>query len=328
MLYSAGFRDHVLLEPIQQGADSLKIVSGYATHTMASWHIKEIANQFRKPISISLICGMCKYDGISIDVHTGFQDIIKGNGKPMGEGNNLVQSDLTCQYVYEGLPVHSKIYVWEKNGSPICAYTGSANYTQSAFFDNRRELLQECDPNKALQYYETIERDSIYCNYSEIEEHITITQKHPILNAESETKVAVQGENFQNVSLSLLTRSGDVGFGSGINWGHRRNGMKREPNQAYISLPVKVARSGFFPLGKRHFSVITDDHKQLILRVEQQNDKAITTPLNNSLLGEYLRGRIGVANGAFVTKQDLLNYKTDITFYKLDDEQFYMDFSK
>lgn len=51
--------------------------------------------------------------------------------------------------------------------------------------------------------------------------------------------------------------------------------------------------------------MVTDDNIQLILRVQQQNDKAITTPMNNSLIGEYLRYRIGVLNGAFVNKTDL-----------------------
>ena len=68
--------------------------------------------------------------------------------------------------------------------------------------------------------------------------------------------------------------------------------------------------------------------KSLVLRVEQQNDKAITTPENNSKLGEYFRYRLGLANGAFVTKEDLLRYgRTDVDFYKIDDEQYYMDFS-
>lgn len=91
---------------------------------------------------------------------------------------------------------------------------------------------------------------------------------------------------------------------------------------------MQIARTEFFPLDKKHFSVLTDDGKQLILRVEQQNDKAITTPLNNSLLGEYFRNRLGIANGEFVKTSDLLSYgRTDVTFYKLDEEQFIMDFS-
>jgi hypothetical protein len=139
----------------------------------------------------------------------------------------------------------------------------------------------------------------------------------------------------ENITLSLLTNKGDTGYGSGINWGHRPNGTKREPNQAYIPLPARIARSGFFPIknlrsGKDnpHFSVVTDDGVHLILRVEQQGSKAITTPLDNSRIGEYLRSRIDVANGAFVRRQDLEEYgRTSITFYKLDDEQYVMDFS-
>ena len=93
-------------------------------------------------------------------------------------------------------------------------------------------------------------------------------------------------------------------------------------------MPVAIARTGFFPLNKQHFTVVTDDHHQLIFRVEQENDKAITTPLSNALLGEYFRNRLGLANGEYVTKQHLLDYgRTDVTFYKLDEEQFYMDFS-
>jgi len=45
-MYYNNFRDAVLIDPIRQGAESLKIVSGYATHTMASWHIKEISESW------------------------------------------------------------------------------------------------------------------------------------------------------------------------------------------------------------------------------------------------------------------------------------------
>lgn len=110
-----------------------------------------------------------------------------------------------------------------------------------------------------------------------------------------------------------------------MNWGQRKG---REPNQAYIPLPSRIAKSGFFPLEKRHFTAITDDHHQLTLRVEQQNNKAITTPVRNSDLEEYFRNRLGLANGAYVTRDDLTRYgRTDVKFVKLDEETFYMDFS-
>lgn len=126
------------------------------------------------------------------------------------------------------------------------------------------------------------------------------------------------------MTLSLLQRGGVVAEKSGLNWGQRPG---RDLNQAYIPLPSRIAKIGFFPLNKAHFTVLTDDRKQLILRIEQQEDKAITTPLSNALLGEYFRNRLGLANGQYVTKSDLERYgRTEVDFYKLDDETFYMDF--
>ena len=79
---------------------------------------------------------------------------------------------------------------------------------------------------------------------------------------------------------------------------------------------------------KQHFLVVTDDHHTLQLRVEQQNDKAITTPASNALLGEYFRNRLGLGNGEYIEKRHLLAYgRMDVMFYKIDEEQYYMDFS-
>ena len=321
MLYHTEFRDSILIDPAVNGADSLKIISGYATHTMASWHITELAARGCLPINITLIVGMCPLDGLSIDVHEGFQNIAERNGV-------AGQSNISCQYIVEGPPVHSKIYIWERNGEPVHAFIGSANYTQAAFSSARKEILYPCNPMEAREYFDSIEPRSMYCTHAEIEDYINLKQMHPVLDVEEGSAISLRGAGIESVTLSLLTHKNDVGFGSGVNWGHRRNGARREPNQMYIPIPKRSAGTGFFPLDNNHFSVLTDDSRQLILRVEQQNDKAITTPLNNSLLGEYFRNRIGVANGAFVTKQDLIKYgRTNVTFYKLDEEQFFMDFS-
>ncbi len=320
-LYTAKFRDIVLINPIMKGADKLKIISGYATHTMASWHITEIMSRVEKRVEINLIVGMCPLDGISVAVHNGFKKLAT-------DFDSNAKTCFECQYITEGLPVHSKLYLWERESKPFLAFTGSANYTQPAFFDKRDEILKSCCPYEALRYLRSIEPRTMFCNRAEIEEKVLLRQVHPVLKAEDTPMRALRDSGITKVNLFLLTKSGDVGFGSGINWGHRRNKIPREPNQAYIPLPSDIARSGFFPLEGRHVSVLTDDKIQMIMRVEQQNNKAITTPQNNSLIGEYLRGRIGVASGAFVLRQDLLNYgRTDVTFYKLDEEEFFMDFS-
>ena len=117
------FKRIALLDPIKQGAGHLKIISGYATPTMASWHIKEIAEseETLNPIEITLIVGMCLFDGISRATHEGFKDVVYRN-------NDSQKAIFTCLYVIAGAPVHSKLYLWEREGSPFRAFMGSANY--------------------------------------------------------------------------------------------------------------------------------------------------------------------------------------------------------
>ena len=314
MIYQDNLVQNILLNPFNEGADCLKVVSGYARPSMVSWHIDKIETHFDRPINIQLIIGMCVSEGLEISAHEGFKSLVSNEFEK--------KSKFTCQYVYQGNPVHSKLYLWEKNGVPFKAFMGSANYTQTAFSKARREILCECDKNIAKQYYDSIEQNTICCNHAEIEEYIKLIQTLKVNY--SDTHISMQDTDFSNISLSLLSRNGEVGEKSGLNWGQRPG---REPNQAYIHVPAEIVRSEFFPTEKQHFSVLTDDKKQLILRLEQANNKAITTPLNNSLLGEYFRNRIGVANGAPVFKQDLEQYgRTNVIFYKLDEEQYFMDF--
>lgn len=317
-MYTKHLRKHIFFDPSQLDVNQLYIVAGYATPNMASWLIKNIDRPAEEAIDIRLIVGMVPYDGLSISVHNGFQELTR-------EELPAAVNSFSCSYVIDYNPVHTKLYIWAKDDVPVCAFSGSANFTQTAFSAKRCEMMNSCDPIQAMDYFHEVERNSIYCNHAEVEEHIILHPTHPVLDRESHPIRTFESEQIPSVSLSLLTHNGETGQRSGINWGQRKS---RNPNEAYIPLPIQIARSGFFPLEKNHFTVVTDDGHTLILRVEQQNDKAITTPLSNAQLGEYLRNRLGVANGAYVWRQDLLNYgRTDITFYKLDDEQYYMDFS-
>jgi hypothetical protein len=78
------------------------------------------------------------------------------------------------------------------------------------------------------------------------------------------------------------------------------------------------------------FTVITDDQKTFICTRAQKGDEgqAIETPQDNSILGRYFRERLGLPSGAFVSTEDLRRYgRMDVTFYKIDDENYYTDFS-
>lgn len=313
--FNDDLENKVLFDPIKKGANELRIVSAYASPSMLAYHSQKIKDLNLPPIKIKLCVGMCPFDGLNLITHKGFQKMQHNNLDPES-------SEFECSYVYQAPPVHSKIYLWLKNGKPFKAFAGSANYTQKAFSQGCGEFVTECNLNEAFAYYEEISKRSIFCTDNEVENYIRIYRKSPTQSYESSI---ITNEKDNYIKLSLLTSKGDVAKSSGINWGQREH---RNPDQAYIPLPSKVAKSGFFPLNKRHFTVITDDGQCFIMRVEQDGDKAITTPEDNAEIGNYLRSRLSLDNGELVTVEHLNKYgRSDITFTKLDDEHFELDFS-
>ena len=67
--------DSVLMQPALLGADTLKIVSGFASPTMALRHPEDLKKRQNKEINIYLIYGMSKHYGIKITAHKAFVDI-------------------------------------------------------------------------------------------------------------------------------------------------------------------------------------------------------------------------------------------------------------
>ena len=91
---------------------------------------------------------------------------------------------------------------------------------------------------------------------------------------------------------------------------------------------MPVARTDHFPPRGEVFTIITDDDKSLICVRAQDGGKAIHTTQNNSILGMYFRYRLGVPGGSLLSRSHLDSYgRTDIDFYKIDEETYYMDFS-
>ena len=316
MLYTS-LAKTVLFDPLRDGADELYILSAYSTPNMLSWYIKNLYRKTENPIKLYLTVGMVPFDNLSVTIHEGFK-VLTSLDLP-----SEIKS-IRCSYVVDRPPEHGNLFIWCKNGQPYTAFTGSANFLQSSFIGgHRHELMISCDASEAMAYYDSVVPRTVYCNHAEIEEYIILRPSHPVLDLEC--NLINDLDDYDSVMLSLVTKTGEPGTRSGLNWGQRYG---REPNQAYIPLPISIARSGFFPLEKRHFTAITDDRHQLTLRVEQQNNKAITTPVRNSDLGEYFRNRLGLPNGSYVSRADLERYgRTDVKFVRLDEETYYMDFS-
>lgn len=302
----------LLFDPISTGADRLCIISYQATPSMASWLLKTFEEYGISDITVELIIGSTIKEGIDNISHDGFKEL-------QGDRYSKIYKNFTCSYLYQGSIPKTNLFIWLKDNVPICAYSGSYEFTQASLLRKCDNTLISCKPVDAYKKYEAAVNRSIFCNHAEVEDYV-------IVRLQSNSPVLFQS-NFDDhvIHLSFLTRTGEVGKRSGLNWGQRQG---RNKNEAYIPLPINIATSGFFPLNKQHFLVVTDDHHTLLLRVEQQNDKAITTPASNALLGEYFRNRLELPNGAYVHTSDLINYgRTDVSFIKIDDEQYYMDFS-
>ncbi|MCU0350617.1 MAG: NgoFVII family restriction endonuclease [Flavobacterium sp.] len=319
-IISTDLFEKALVEPIKQGANKLCIVSGYATATMAIRHIEYVQRELNKNFALKIIVGMCPQDGIQRSQHLGFQKL----------QNDYSDLDFECGYIVNRPPVHSKVYAWLRNNEPMFGFVGSANYTKNAFSSSMREVLVNKNASDCFNYFKYIEGQSVNCTTDGLTDLISIFERQPkqqtIENVEVENDSNILGDD--KVILTLLDkRTNDVPLRSGLNWGQRPE-YGRNPNQAYINIPAEIGRSGFFPERFEPFMVLTDDNKELICVRAQDNGKGLHTTLNNSHMGEYFRYRLGLPSGAFVTKADLLRYgRTDVDFYKIDDETYYMDFS-
>ena len=316
--YTKSNAQQLLIDPISKGANRLCILSHSATPSMASWLLKTYEEQEIEGISVELIITFGEDQGMPSvleNYHNGFKELQRAFRQGCGTANSF-----SCSYNIGRTMPKLNFYIWLHGENPVEAFSCSYDFTQQSILRNGSGYITNSAPFFAYGLCEKAVDDSLYCDNSEVEEYVVITVKRiPI--------IADLPENDKNlIKLSLVTeRTGEPGAKSGLNWGQRAG---RNHNEAYIPLPREIALSGFFPLNKQHFLVVTDDHHSLQLRVEQQNDKAITTPASNAQLGEYFRNRLGLANGAQVTKADLEAYgRSDVSFYKIDDEQYYMDFS-
>lgn len=311
MLTDRLFRDVLMRPAAVDGADELLIVSGYATAGMVEQHIDRLRqwmqeDRIEKLPRVSLLVGMASH-GIEVVQHRGLCDLTK-----------KFDQTFSCSYLIEGDPCHSKIFVWKKNGVPMRAFVGSANYTIAGFGRSQREAIVEADPLVASDYHEALMLQSIPCTSQEVEASVRLMH----------TRDPGDFSDDNIVTLPLLAtkgdRKGETHQAAGLNWGQRYG---RDPNQAYIPIPKEVRDRSFFPPITERFTALTDDDKSLILVVAQQYGKALHTTLDNSELGGYFRRRLGVPSGKFVTRQHLEQYgRLDVSFYRIDPETYQMDF--
>ena len=303
-MISQNLFEEVLITPASGGASELLIVSGYASGSMAYRHLStpEIAGA---GVKTRLIVGMAS-EGIRLADHGMFNRLEKDH-------------NFECHYRIARPSVHSKVYVWMSGDTPLTAFVGSANYTEQGFLSSRQEnAMDETDPREAYRYFADTLRGSLEISHDDIEDNVILRRDEPRFADPDDC-----------LTVSLLSR-GEVPERSGLNWGQRPE-QGRNPNQAYIQLGAEIGRGDFFPPRPEPFTVVTDDDLSFTAVRAQKSGygDAIETPEGNHILGAYFRARIGVPGGAPVAKRDLENYgRTDVTFWKIEDSTYYMDFSR
>jgi hypothetical protein len=63
------------------------------------------------------------------------------------------------------------------------------------------------------------------------------------------------------------------------------------------------------------------------MRQAQANGKALETPESNAIIGEWIRNRIGVPDGTYITRQMLEKYgSTVVVFKKYKDGIYTLDY--
>ena len=303
--------EDVLVKPAGE-CDRVSVVSGYATPGLCHRHLEEVVSE---GVAIDLLIGMIPVSGIPLGHH---QEFLKIQDRFSGGA-------LSVFYLKGCPPVHSKVYAWRSGDAPAVGYCGSANYTNGGFFGNR-EALSECDPGKAVKYFDRLCSQGVPIHRAE-EEGVSFRELSSFRNIEG-TQAQAGGvlPEVESVATTLLTRSGEVAEKSGLNWG-QGGGRPRNPNEAYLPVPAEVAKKGFFPPKGQYFTVVTDDDESFTAVVAQSGDKAIETPYDNRVLGRYFRERFGLAEEEVFTRKALEERGCSLSprWFKFDDENYLLD---
>lgn len=341
-MFTEDFEKRILLEPASKNGlrcNHLRIVTAFTDVERISKHLLQLFDGIKKKeyvsnIKVDIILGMTKGTGLTEKKHKKLCERIRWLNSVIG------MPKVTCRYVVEGKQVHSKVYVWSKGHEVKVAYSGSANYSMNAFFV-RRECMDECNAKEALRYYRSIFKDTMDCFCADLKDKLTFAVKR---NVEEDIEVTnlenLSWENYENTApeeqifISLLKANGqDTGYGSGVNWGIRKNGYKRNRNQAYIPYNVKDRKQGFFPMVDANgtypvFKVIIKGYGAFYMRQAQAGGKALETPESNAIIGEWLRKEVGVPDGTYITKDMLEHSKgTKVLFKKFSDGIYTLEYS-
>ena len=141
-------------------------------------------------------------------------------------------------------------------------------------------------------------------------------------NLKEEIRDNKSEDDVQEITISFLSRRGEVPATSRLNMGHS---VHYDNHQA--SILIHSSDWSFFPDPQIPFIVTTDDNQRLTMKVSGDRSRTLVTDRSYRILSEYIRRRLGVSIDTQITREILEDYgRTDITFRKKNGEYF-LDFS-
>lgn len=320
MLYIKNLEEIVFTRHEILDTDELIVLSGYLGPN-------PISRLIELPFNSRIIYGMYGSEGIQTNLH-----------------NVLVRIQNSLDNVnifYSQIPVHSKCYVWRRNGQVIHALIGSANFSTNGLTTPYREILAETTRDTFTplnDYISHIFNNSISCLELGIRAIPQIKREDEICR------------------MSLLMKNGETHNASGLNWGYMKNGLpspKRGIDDACI--PISITHIRQFPelfppkltdrelvdvRGRRQRSneaieLIWDDGISMEGLLEGTNNvdgvefpKQISSFPAKNQMGEYLKNKIGVPLGQPIRRHHLENYgRTDISVSLIGEGIYKCDFS-
>lgn len=254
--------------------------------------------------------------------------------------------------------IHAKAYLWKKKNKVLSALIGSANFSSNGLRSDYREILADASRdtfNALLDYYDYIKSNST--QQPSIKKGI---KKEDITFKGYGENINMKDLKYScNLPLYSL-RNNEVHEKGGLNWGFSSGHVA--DGDGYIPLPKSIIKENpnlFKPFDENYqptkgrkrnsdpVEIIWDDGYIMPASFEGVNEingliypKQITSysakipRLNGkriskkSILGRYLRKRLGVPVNHLITMEDLNKYgRNTITLSLIEEGIYYADFS-
>lgn len=331
MLYYTDLEDKVFETPSAE-VDNFIALSGY----VGVEPIKKLTD-LPSNVHATVIYGMYGNDSISAPLH-----------KALVELQNCMPN---VEILYSTIPVHSKVYFWRTGEFITNALIGSANFSVSGLRNDYKEVLtnmSESSYSDFKSYYEYVRERCVLCT----DVNIKVRKVKKV----ARTSVQLQPLLAHGICrVSFLDRKGLVPQKSGLNW--CCSSAHVSAGDAYIRITMDYIRlfPRMFPpkkyvdgilnensTGRKNrendeVELIWDDGTVMVGLLEGQvynkddgmiYPKQLSTSPQKSILGVYLRNRLGVDLNHIITKSDLSKYgRTHIDISLISEGVYYMDFS-